>query len=110
MVHLFFCAKNRHIPKYQLDTDIDFLLIYYLVNLADGIYTIKTKDVAGNISENISFEVDKTKPVIELETTRNTLDDKVIISITEKNEYTTQISGKRILRILDSLAPECLSR
>ena len=27
-----------------------------------------------------------------------------------KNEYTTQISGKRILSILDSLAPECLSR
>ena len=50
----------------------------------DGVYTIKAKDIAGNETEEITFTIDKTAPVINVD-----INEEVLQSETELNVVAT---------------------
>ncbi|MGD9901441.1 MAG: FG-GAP repeat protein [Spirochaetales bacterium] len=91
----FIINSNESLSRYFINQGDENILngdeSINLNNLEEGIYTLVAKDLCGNISEGLVIEVDKTSPVIDYTTVRNTSNNYTDISIVEANEYTLKL-------------------
>ena len=86
----FIAETDEPIKSYSLDNktwvNVKVTQTINLTNLSDGDYSLRVKDIAGNISNNLTLMVDKTAPNI-ITNKINSIKNKIKTSDGRKHDY-----------------------